>query len=651
MSKQQKIPDGTAPDTLSDILLVMNMEKKSMRVASDEAGKTDRFDKLTNEDNPPFLKITGSSMVENFVMNYFSQSKNPTHFRLFRVPLLTAKEAAPNMRELFKPNPSPEMQDFFNKYEVKPVFHIGDIPEQSETPKQTELPPLTKMYELTEFPELSEIKKQTQQRANEAEIAANMPPNPVPVKSLSETEETSEGSQTQSKNFNQNNSSSNKLNIKEMATNQNQTTTAPAETASQPRINEAMINWEQLKNFGISRDYLKEKGLLENMLKGYKTNQLVPIRCNFGSVAFKGDARLSFQQTPNGVVLAMHGMSKEPKLNTPYYGHVFTEEDKKNLRETGNMGRQAWMSFPNEPEKVPYLISIDKLTNEICGVRADRVFIPDEVCGVKLTDNYKQLLREGKAIEMEDMLSKKGNLFNSKLQICADKRGIDFKFDNDGQFNRNEIGGVKLTEKQKEDLIAGKYILLEDMEKRTTKEKFSSFVKLDGNKVTYSRINHDTGEIYVPKEISGTRLTHEDREELRAGRVVFLKDMVNNKGEEFSSFVKLNEKTGYPQYSKTPDGFNERPAFVIPPEVYGVSLKATERAALQDGKAIYLENLTGHNGQNFSSWAKVNVNRGMLEYFSYNPDQPRQTANTETRQQPDKEAEKQEKRTNKRSVA
>ena len=43
---------------------------------------------------------------------------------------------------------------------------------------------------------------------------------------------------------------------------------------NQYRYNESMINWDQLKNFGLSREYLQERGLLDSMLKGYKTNQL-----------------------------------------------------------------------------------------------------------------------------------------------------------------------------------------------------------------------------------------------------------------------------------------------------------------------------------------------------------------------------------------
>ncbi|KAA4669365.1 DUF4099 domain-containing protein, partial [Bacteroides ovatus] len=70
----------------------------------------------------------------------------------------------------------------------------------------------------------------------------------------------------------------NNQNDKEMAK-QEQTTQAQTPQDGQPkyRFNESMIDWEQLKHFGLSREYLQERGLLDSMLKGYKTNQVVPI--------------------------------------------------------------------------------------------------------------------------------------------------------------------------------------------------------------------------------------------------------------------------------------------------------------------------------------------------------------------------------------
>ena len=606
MSQEQKIRDGTSVKTKQpeheqhDVLLVANKEKKSIRVASDEVGKTDRFDKI-KEDNPPFLKISGNNMLENFVSNYLRQSKNPTHFRFFRVPPAKAKKAAPQIREVFKDNPSKEMQEFVRQYEVNPVSQ-----------------------------------------------------------------------ETEQKNKNNNDSSNNQL-IKEEKMNtgqETQTMSAPADNTSKKRFNEAMINWEQLTQFGVSRDYLERTKMLDEMLKGYKTSKLVPVRANFGSITLTTDARLSFRQMSDGqIALAMHGIRKEPELEKPFYGHIFSEEDKKNIRESGHMGRQAMLSFRGADEKTPCLVSIDKLTNEIVPCRAESVFIPDEVCGVKLTDKEKEELREGKAVFVDGMISKKGNEFYAHLQINAEKRGIEYIFDNSGQFNRESIGGVELTKKQIEDLTVGKAIFVEDMKKKDG-ETFSAFIRLDNNgNPSYTRYNPDTPEgareIYIPKEIGGVRLTHDDRETLRSGKPVFLENMVSRKGEEFSSFVKIDTETGKISYSRTEDGFDQKAAFKVPQEVWGVTLKASELAALQDGKAVHITGMKGFNGQEFSSFVKVNEKQGILEYYNENPDKPRQSAgqsekstavNTETPKKPDKEAIKPEKtekpaKTNKRKIS
>lgn len=162
-----------------------------------------------------------------------------------------------------------------------------------------------------------------------------------------------------------------------------------------------MINWEELKNFGLSREYLQERGLLDQMLRGYKTNQVVPISMNFGSAVLRTDARLSFQQTAGGqIALGIHGIRQKPELDRPYFGHIFSEEDKKNLLETGNMGRVVELKGRNG-EYIPSFVSIDKLTNEVVAMRAENAFIPREIKGVRLTEQEQNDLREGKKVFIE----------------------------------------------------------------------------------------------------------------------------------------------------------------------------------------------------------------------------------------------------------
>ena len=427
------------------------------------------------------------------------------------------------------------------------------------------------------------------------------------------------------------NQSINNQNQEEMAKkNETQQQAPQGDGTQQPkyRYNESMINWEELKNFGLSREYLMERGLLDQMLRGYKTNQVVPISMNFGSAVLRTDARLSFQQSVGGpIVLGIHGIRQKPELERPYFGHIFSEEDKKNLLETGNMGRVVELKGRNG-EYIPSFISIDKLTNEVVAMRAENAYIPQEIKGVKLTDQEINDLREGKKVFIEGMISNNGKEFDAHIQVNAERRGIEYIFENDKLFNRQSLGGVELTKQQIEDLNAGKAIFVEGMERKDG-ELFSSYVKLDEatGRPSYTRYNPDSPEgareIYIPMEINGVKITAEEQQQLREGKAIFLNDMVNRKGEEFSSFIKADLETGRLSYSRTPDGFEQRAEFKIPEKVWDVKLTRNQRADLQSGKAVLVEGIKGYDGKTISQYVKANFNQGRLDFYNENPDRKR----------------------------
>lgn len=559
---------------MSDIVLVLDKMELLIQAVS-EINKNGKYSTVPadKEHQNSFLKIDRyATFFENFLKNFWSQLKDPTHFGLF-----TMKE------------------EEFDKPEVKQA--IEDLAEGKKTKAVEEF---LKKYEITP-------KNQTEQSINnqnsEAMAKKNQTQQPV----------------VEANDQQQNN---------------------------QYRYNESMINWDQLKNFGLSREYLQERGLLDSMLKGYKTNQLVPINLNFGSAVLRIDARLSLQQSNTGeVVLAIHGIRKQPELERPYFGHIFSEEDKKNLLETGNMGRVVELKGRNG-EYIPSFISLDKMTNEVVAMRAENVYIPNEIKGVQLTDQEKNDLREGKKVYIEGMTAKSGNEFNAHIQVSAERRGIDFIFENDRIFNRTALGGVELTKQQIEDLNAGKAIFVEDM-KRKDGELFSSYVKLDEatGRPNYTRYNPDSPEgareIYIPKEIGGVKLTAEEQKDLREGRAIFLNDMVNNRGEEFSSFIKADLETGRLMYSRTPDGFEERAKFEIPKEIFGAKLSGQQRADLQSGKSVLVEGMKGFDGKSISQYVKLNSNQNKLDFYNENPDRNRNAS------QRNVVAEKQEKRQSK----
>ena len=554
-------------EQINELLFVHNKEDPKAGVEAisgiDEKGKAKTVPALAKNENS-FLKFDkNSSILENFIKNFWSQLKEPTHFRLIRMTIHDYKQNKQAIKDLSQGKETDAVKEFLKRYEIRPRENKK---EQSTNEKE----------------EATMAKKKEQQPEQAKQTAQPQAPQP-----------------------------------------QEQQT-------PRYRYNENMVNWDALEKMGVSKASLEQQGLLDSMLKGYKTNKLVPLTLTLGVATVRLDARLSFINQQDGQIgLGIHGIRKEPELERPYFGHIFTEEDKKNLRETGNMGRVADLSLRGGAY-VPCLISIDKNTNELVAVRQENVYVPNEVKGIQLTADEIKALKEGQPVFVDGMISSKGKEFSATLQYSAERRGLEFIFPKDQTFNQQTLGGVPLSPNQIKMLSEGHTILVEDM-KRTNGEQFSSFVTLD--KVTgrpnYSRHNPETGEIYIPKEICNVQLTPEDREALRKGQPVFLENMINRKGEEFSSFVKLDTVTGRQQYSRTPDGFNEQQAPQIPAEVYGHVFSAQERANLQDGKAVLVSDLKSANNKTFSSYLKVNANTGQLQYFQENPDLKRNTARRE----------------------
>ncbi len=607
--KDRKKPKRTSPskeitaeekpyvEQFSELLMVHNKNdpKAGLGVVSqvDEKGNY-RTVPPDREHENSFLKFDrNSSILENFIRNFWRQFKEPTHFRLLRMTYNDYKRNRQALDDLAKGKKTDAVKEFLKHYEIRPRKQ-----EEQQNTNEKENESMAKKQQ----PQ-SEQQQQPQQQPEQ----------------LTQVEQAAQGMEGH-----------------------------PAGEQQSPvyRYNENMIDWEALGKVGISKEMLEQSGALDGMLRGYKTNKTIPLTLNIdGVLTAKLDARLSFISNEGQVVLGVHGIRKEPELSRPYFGHNFTEEEKKSLRETGNLGHPVDLNLRGgDYEKC--LVSIDRNTNELVAVRQEHVFIPNIVKGVTLDPDEIEKLKNGEPVFVDGMTSAKGKEFSATLQYSAERRGIEFIFPKDQGFNQQTLGGVQLSPNQLKMLTEGHTILVEDM-KRTNGELFSAFVTLDSvtGKPTYTRSNPETGEIYIPKEICQTPLTPEDREALRKGGTVYLENMINRQGQEFSSFVRLNMTTGYPQYSRTPDGFNEQQVPKIPAEVYGHVFTAQEKADLQDGKAILVSGLKGRGGKEFSTYMKVSPNTGTLNFFQENPDRPRNTrqqaAQAETQQQEQKKGAKQ----------
>ena len=263
-------------------------------------------------------------------------------------------------------------------------------------------------------------------------------------------------------------------------------------------IDESKIDWKQLDNLGLTRERLEQSGELAKMLNWQKSN-LVTIAIPMGDTTIYTDARLAFRTDGEGNIgLAVHPLRKEPQLDFPYMGHKFSPEEKEQLLATGNLGKTIEIT-PKNGEPFAAYVSIDPLTNELIALRADRVNIPKEIKGVTLSDaQYKDLV-EGKAVKVEGMTAKSGKSFNATLQVNAEKKGIEFIFEN----------------------------------KQGLKER-----------------QQHTQQQGAPHKLCGLELSEKQREALDSGRTLYLKNMVDKEGQPFNAYVKMDKEQNRPRFYK-----------------------------------------------------------------------------------------------------
>ena len=461
------------------------------------------------EHSQDFLRFDRhGDMVDNFFRNFYRQCKEPTRFGFYRVAADMADAVLPVIKDLLKdPAANAEML----------AAHKVDTSEyrkQAETMEQAQ-------------PKGTDTEKANNENTNEE--------NNVQQK----TEEMEELKQEQSVQPSQEGGTPTEQ-VQEPAQEQQQ-----QKPEKQNLIADDQVDWEELRKCGIDREKLSEKDL--KALMNYGKTGLVTVKPTFGYESYELQARLSFKKAEDGTLkLTPHFIRNEPRLDIPHRGYTFTDEDKKALKRTGNLGKL--INFANEKtgEIKPHYISIDRLTNEVVDVLAEKVRIPNKIGQTPLSKAEQDILRAGLALPKEVTL-KNGRKFEAMLQVNADKRDVEFvpgqprqqqaqrqgksqdnpdaqgqKQENNGEGQRrnrswtNEDGSIRpiskwkddtFTDQQKADYVAGKTVVLanakDDQGQPCTKYLKFSFEK--GRPLTYSQ-NPDLAQTVAPSNESRTQL-------------------------------------------------------------------------------------------------------------------------------------------------
>lgn len=460
------------------------------------------------EHSQDFLRFDRhGDMVDNFFRNFYRQCKEPTRFGFYRVAADMADAVLPVIKDLLKdPAANAEML-------AAHKVDTSEYQKQAETMEQAQ-------------PKGTDTEKANNENTNEE--------NNVQQK----TEEMKELKQEQSVQPSQ-----------EGGTPTEQVQEPPQEQQQQKPekpnlIADDQVDWEELRKCGIDREKLSEKDL--KALMNYGKTGLVTVKPTFGYESYELQARLSFQKMEDGKLkLTPHFIRNEPRLDIPHNGYTFTDEDKKNLKRTGNLGKVVDVADTRTGEMRQSYISIDRLTNEIVDVPADKVRIPYQIGQTGLTKEEMDILRAGLALPKEVTLSN-GRKFQALLQVSAEKRDVEFvpgqrrqqqsqrqskQQDNpdaqgqtqeNGERQRrnrswtNEDGSIRPISKWKDDLfneqqiadyVAGKTVVLanakDDQGQPCT--KYLKFSHEKGRPLTYSQ-NPDLAQTVAPSNESRTQL-------------------------------------------------------------------------------------------------------------------------------------------------
>ena len=299
-------------------------------------------------------------------------------------------------------------------------------------------------------------------------------------------------------------------------------------------IADDQVNWEGLRKCGIYKEKLSEKDL--KALMNYGKTGLVDVTPTLGGVTYELQARLSFIKLEDGrPQLIPHFIRNEPRLDIPHRGYTFTDEDKKTLKRTGNLGKLV--NFANEKtgEIKPHYISLDRLTNEIIDIPADKVRIPNKIGQTNLSKAEMDILRAGLALPKEVTL-KNGRKFQALLQVNADKRDVEFV---PGQPRQQQSQRQGNSQGKKQD----------NPDAQGQKQENNG----EGQRRNRSWTNED-GSIRPIKKWKDDTFTDQQIADYVAGKTVVLANAKDDQGQPCTKYLKFNFEKGRPlTYSQNPD--------------------------------------------------------------------------------------------------
>ena len=488
--------------------------------------------------------------IDNFMRNFYRQCKEPTRFGFYRVAADTVEALLPVIKDLLK-DPVANA-DLLAPHKVDTsAYQQAEEQQTTEEAKKENAETETEEQQTAE-----EVKKENAETETEEQQAAEEAKKENGETEAEEQQVTEEVKRENTEENNVEQKTDEKMEEMKQKNQEQQPQAAETQTAQgqQPAqegqaqakpekpnlIADSDVDWKELEQFGVKRENLSEKDM--KALMNYGKTRLVTVEPVLGGERYELQARLSLQKAEDGKLkLTPHFVRHEPRLDVPYNGYTFTDEDKQALKQTGNLGKLVNVADTKTGEMRLAYVSIDRLTNEIVDVPTNKVRIPNRIGLTELSKAEQEILRAGLALPKEVTL-KGGRKFEAMLQVNADKRDVEFVPEHlwQGQSQRRGNGQEK---KQKSPEAP-------DATGQQQKE--------DGNQENGQRRNrswtNEDGSIRPIGKWKDDKFTEQQKADYVAGKVVVLANAKDDKGQPCTKYLKFDREKGRPlTYSENPD--------------------------------------------------------------------------------------------------
>lgn len=251
------------------------------------------------------------------------------------------------------------------------------------------------------------------------------------------------------------------------------------------------LDWKEADRLGLTGESLRDA--LKAMVWGHKSPGLIDVKPLIDGVEYPMKARLSLETQPNGMIkIQTHPHQEKSDFDKPFMGVVLTDADRESLQKSGHGGRVFELEPVPDGERVPALVSINKITNRLEAVPISEIQIPKILKGVELSQEQQDGLKSGQAVLIENMDKKvrpgeePGGKITRIVQYNAANKNFDFLFTPEqrqrqaAKMGRNEDGspktrkvgdvwirltkgGVELTREQFSALCENKPVFVEGM--------------------------------------------------------------------------------------------------------------------------------------------------------------------------------------------